>query len=180
MTLSMRDSARARAAANACTDDSLTGPPRCDALTTSQRAGSRAAGWPAHRRFIRTPSSSSHAVAKCSRLITTCAICERLLILESVSYSRRDVVRQQAIQRLGSSQLGLASASDEKQTTHLAENFVDVDVMLRDAVGELVELVDKVADVDTAHGVCLGERHLLREALPEEIGSVSVTRGSQK
>jgi hypothetical protein len=100
--------------------------------------------------------------------------------LESVSYSRRHVVRQQSIQRLGSSQLGLATASDEKQTTRLAEDLVNVDVMLRDAVGELVELVDEVADVDTAHGICLGERHLLGEALPEVIGIVSVTRRSQK
>jgi hypothetical protein len=52
--------------------------------------------------------------------------------------------------------------------------------MLCDAVGELVELVDKVADVDTAHGICLGEWHLLWEALPERIGSVSVTRAWQK
>ena len=42
-------------------------------------------------------------------------------------------------------------------------------MMLRNAIHKLVELVDKVANIDTAHGVRLRERHRLRKALPEPL-----------
>lgn len=38
--------------------------------------------------------------------------------------------------------------------------------MLRHTIGELVELLDKVANVDTTHRVRLGEGHALREPMP--------------
>jgi hypothetical protein len=39
-------------------------------------------------------------------------------------------------------------------------------MVLQHPIRKLVELVDKVSNVDTAHGVGLGERHGLREVLP--------------
>lgn len=39
-------------------------------------------------------------------------------------------------------------------------------MLLCDTIGELVELVDKVANVDAAHGICLRKGHCLREPLP--------------
>jgi hypothetical protein len=41
-------------------------------------------------------------------------------------------------------------------------------MLLSNAIGELIELVDEIADIDTAHGICLGERHSLRKPLPME------------
>ena len=47
-------------------------------------------------------------------------------------------------------------------------------MVLQHPIRKLVELVYKVSDVDTAHGVGLGERHGLREVLPESSESSSV------
>jgi hypothetical protein len=49
-------------------------------------------------------------------------------------------------------------------------------MLLRDAISELVKLVDKVADVDAAHGICLRERHGLRETLPASQLGKTLTR----
>jgi len=46
--------------------------------------------------------------------------------------------------------------------------------MLQYSIRELVELVDKVSDVDTAHGVGLGERHGLWKILPESSATFNV------
>jgi hypothetical protein len=47
-------------------------------------------------------------------------------------------------------------------------------MVLQHSIRKLVELVDKVPDVDTAHRVGLGERHGLGEVLPESSESSSV------
>lgn len=44
-------------------------------------------------------------------------------------------------------------------------------MLLRNAIGELVKLVDEVADIDTTHGICLRKWHGLREALPVKVSS---------
>lgn len=49
--------------------------------------------------------------------------------------------------------------------TDLAKKLIGVLVMVADAVNELVEEVNKVADVDAAHGVGLREGHCKREGL---------------
>ena len=59
-------------------------------------------------------------------------------------------------------------------TTHSSQDLVEIKVMLQYSIRELVELVDKVSDVDTAHRVGLGERHGLREILPESSASFTV------
>jgi hypothetical protein len=41
--------------------------------------------------------------------------------------------------------------------------------MLQYAVRKLIELIDEIPNIDTAHGVCLGERHRLGEVLPGKI-----------
>jgi hypothetical protein len=41
--------------------------------------------------------------------------------------------------------------------------------MLQYPIRELIKLVDKVSDIDTAHRIGLRERHGLREVLPEHV-----------
>lgn len=55
----------------------------------------------------------------------------------------------------------------EKKGTNLSQNFVNVEMLLSYPIGKLVELIHKVSNVDTAHGVRLGKRHRLRESLPD-------------
>jgi len=59
-------------------------------------------------------------------------------------------------------------------TTHSSQDLIKIKVVLQHTIRELVELIDKVSDVDTAHRVGLGERHGLREILPESSASFTV------
>lgn len=86
MILSIRDCAIDKVELKEVPDASLTGPPRCDALNSTLVSDSRAfltkkKKKATHRRFISTLSSSLQAVVKCSKLMTTCAICDKLSIV---------------------------------------------------------------------------------------------------
>jgi hypothetical protein len=51
---------------------------------------------------------------------------------------------------------------------HLAKQFVDISMPLRDAFNKVVELIDKIANVDAAHRKGLRERHCAWERLTEQ------------
>lgn len=51
--------------------------------------------------------------------------------------------------------------------TNPSQNFVNVEMLLSHPICKLVELIHKVSNVDTAHGIRLGEGHRLRESLPD-------------
>lgn len=94
MILSIRDWAIDKVELKEAPDASLTGPPRCDALNTlvsdiaehllttfGEKKKKKKQRMATHRRFISTLSSSLQAVVKCSKLMTTCAICDKLSIV---------------------------------------------------------------------------------------------------
>jgi hypothetical protein len=60
------------------------------------------------------------------------------------------------------------------EQTYSSQDLIEIKMVLQNPIRKLVELVDKVSDVDTAHGVGLGERHGLREVLPESSASSRV------
>jgi hypothetical protein len=53
------------------------------------------------------------------------------------------------------------------EQTYPSQDLIEIKMVLQNPIRKLVELVDKVSDVDTAHRIGLGERHGLREVLPE-------------
>ena len=114
----------------------------------------------AYRSPISTVSSSSHAVAKCSMLTTIWAICERF----DMAFRREMICALTwAVKR---SSRDYAVSLSRCSWAYLAQHLVNVDVLLVHTIGKLIELVDKVANIDTTHGVRLGEGHRLGEALP--------------
>lgn len=77
-----------------------------------------------------------------------------------------------------SSDYVVSSSRSLSTTTDPSQDLVEIEVVLQHPIRELVELIDKVSDVDTAHGVGLREWHGLREVLPESSASLSSVVGS--
>jgi hypothetical protein len=64
----------------------------------------------------------------------------------------------------------ISALSASRQTdTHSTQDLVKVEVVLQHSVRKLVELIDKISDVDATHGIGLRERHRLWEVLPGQV-----------
>jgi hypothetical protein len=61
------------------------------------------------------------------------------------------------------------------EQTYSSQDLIEIKMVLQNPIRKLVELVDKVSDVDTAHRIGLRERHGLRKVLPESSAAFGIS-----
>lgn len=76
-----------------------------------------------------------------------------------------DVV--ESLHREGKGGSGPSNEEEKPERTHLSKQLIDVLVVIRNSLDELVELIHELSNVDTAERVGLGEGEGEREAMPK-------------